>query len=57
MLFVQKTLKLGIGGAIAVGFGASLADAVYGLVAGAGFSTITHFLMEKIVIIKVLGHY
>lgn len=27
MLFVQKTLKLGVGGAIAVGLGAAVADA------------------------------
>lgn len=55
MLFVQKTLKLGVGGATAVGLGAALADATYGLVAGAGLSAITHFFMEKIIIIKILG--
>jgi putative LysE/RhtB family amino acid efflux pump len=55
MLFVQKTLKIGVKGAIAVGLGAALAKVVYGLVASAGFNTITHFLMGKIVIIKILG--
>jgi len=54
-LCIRKTLELGFMGAIAVGLGAALADGVYGLIAALGLTAISHFLLQKIVIIKVVG--
>lgn len=54
-LCIRKTLELGFMGAVAVGLGAALADGAYGLVAALGLTAISHFLLQKIVIIKVVG--
>ncbi len=55
MICIRKTLELGIQGAIAVGIGAALADSVYGFIAALGVTAISHFLLEKVAIIKVTG--
>jgi putative LysE/RhtB family amino acid efflux pump len=55
MLCIRKTLELGFKGAILVGLGAALADSCYGLIAALGLSGLSHFLLEKVVIIKIIG--
>lgn len=55
MLCIRKTLELGFIGAVLVGLGAALADSVYGLVAALGLSAISHFLLAKAVMIKIIG--
>lgn len=54
-LCIRKTLELGFVGAIAVGLGAAFADGIYGLVAALGLTGISHFLLQKIVLIKFIG--
>ena len=54
-LCIRKTLELGFVGAIAVGFGAALADAVYGVIAATGLTIISEFLLAKAVFIKLFG--
>lgn len=55
LLCIRKTMEMGLIGALMVGFGAAMADSVYGLIAGAGLTTLSHFLMEMEVIISLLG--
>lgn len=55
MLFVRKTLEIGVMGAVAVGLGVATADGVYGIIAALGVSAISQFLMEKEFFVKVLG--
>jgi putative LysE/RhtB family amino acid efflux pump len=55
MLCIRKTLELGIKGAILVGLGAALADSCYGLIAALGLSAISHFLVQKAIVIKIIG--
>lgn len=55
MICIRKTLELGMQGAVAVGIGAALADSVYGFIAALGVTAISHFLLEKVAIIKVMG--
>ena len=57
VLFVQKTLKIGIRGAVVVGAGISFANMVYGLIAGVGMNSIVHILTEKMIIIKTIGGF
>lgn len=55
MLCIRKTLELGLRGAIAVGMGAALADSAYGLVAATGLTVVSLFLLEKAVLIQMIG--
>ncbi len=55
VLCIRKTLELGLHGGLSVGVGAALGDAAYGMIAGAGITWISNFLLEKILIIKILG--
>jgi len=55
MLCIKKTLESGLKGALLVGFGAALADSVYGLIAGLGLSAISNALLEHTHIIKITG--
>jgi len=55
LLCIRKTLELGLKGAILVGLGAALADSCYGLIAALGLSAISHFLLQKAIIIKIIG--
>jgi putative LysE/RhtB family amino acid efflux pump len=57
MLCIKKTLELGLLGALMVGLGAAMADSCYGLVAALGLSAISHFLLTKAGIIKVIGGF
>lgn len=55
MLFIRKTLEIGFKSALSVGLGAALADGCYGFIAGVGLTTITHFLLEKALFLKMGG--
>ena len=55
LLCIKKTLEQGVRGSLAVGLGAALADSLYGIIAALGLSTISHFLLEKAVLIKIVG--
>ncbi|MBX9697032.1 MAG: LysE family translocator [Alphaproteobacteria bacterium] len=55
MLFIRKTLEVGISGAIAVGLGATFADGIYGAIAALGLSAISHFLLEQSLYLKLGG--
>lgn len=55
LLFIRKTLEIGLWGAIAVGLGAALADGVYGIVAATGLTAVSHFVLEKETYIKLIG--
>lgn len=55
MLCIRKTLELGFLGTIAVGLGAALADSIFGFIAALGVTAISHFLLEKVGVIKVIG--
>lgn len=55
MLCIRKTLELGFVGAVAVGLGAATADIIYGIIAATGLTAVSHFLLEKVVFIKILG--
>ena len=62
MICIKKTLELGfvgavaVGlGAVAVGLGAALADTIYLIIAAAGLTTISHFLVEQAVFFKIFG--
>jgi putative LysE/RhtB family amino acid efflux pump len=55
MLCIRKTIELGFLGTIAVGLGAALADSIFGFIAALGVTAISHFLLEKVAVIKVIG--
>ncbi len=55
VLCVRKTLELGFKAGLAVGFGAALADAVYGLVAALGLDVLTTVLLEHTRYIQLIG--
>jgi putative LysE/RhtB family amino acid efflux pump len=55
MLFIRKTLEVGVSGAIAVGLGATFADGIYGAIAALGLSAISHFLLEQSLYLKLGG--
>lgn len=55
MLCIRKTLELGVKGALLVGLGAALADGCYGVIAALGLSAISHFLLQKVLVIKIIG--
>jgi putative LysE/RhtB family amino acid efflux pump len=55
MLCIKNTVKLGATAGLAVGLGAALADALYGIIAGLGLDLITKSLLNHLVYIKVAG--
>lgn len=55
VLCIRKTLQLGITGTVSVGLGAAFGDSVYGLIAALGLSTVSHFLLDKVFLIKIIG--
>ena len=55
MMCIRRTLEFGFIGALAVGIGASSADAVYAIIATLGLSTISNFFVEKSHVIRLLG--
>lgn len=55
ILCIRKTMEMGFIGAIAVGLGASLADSIYALIAITSLTIISNFLMEKEILIKLIG--
>lgn len=55
MLFIRKTLEVGVSASIAVGLGATFADGIYGAIAALGLSAISHFLLEQSLYLKFGG--
>lgn len=55
ILCIRKTLELGFIGGLSVGIGAALADGAYGFIAGTGITIISEFLLEKSILIKIIG--
>lgn len=55
ILFVNKTIEYGVKGALAVGIGASLADAVCGCIAAFSLSSISEFIARESSLIKIFG--
>lgn len=55
IIFIKKTLAIGIRGAFAVGMGVTLGDTIYSLIAALSFSSIAGFFVEYDAIIKALG--
>ena len=55
MLCIKKTLKLGLRGALLVGLGAALADSMYGMIAALGLTAISHIMLDKASILKLVG--
>lgn len=55
ILFINKTIEFGIKGALAVGIGASLADAFCGFIAAYSLSQISDLIQRESAIIKILG--
>ena len=55
MLCIRKILELGFKGGLSVGLGAALADSLFALIAGAGFTAVSGFLLKQIIYIKVFG--
>lgn len=55
LLCIRRTITDGQAVGLAIGLGAALADAVYGLVAGFGLSIVSDFLLEHQLIFRVCG--
>lgn len=55
MLCIRKILELGFKGGLSVGLGAALADSFFALIAGAGFTAVSGFLLKHIIYIKIFG--
>lgn len=55
MLCIKKTLEFGIKGALIVGFGAALADSIYGIIATFSINTISQIMLNKSNILKLIG--
>ena len=55
ILFIRKTLSMGIKGAIAVGSGVALGDIIYSVIAALSIAEISNFLSEHESIIKTLS--
>jgi putative LysE/RhtB family amino acid efflux pump len=55
LLCVRKTLEYGLTGALAVGLGTALADALYASIAAFGLAAISEYLLAHIVYCKILG--
>lgn len=57
ILFINKTIEYGVKGALAVGIGASLADAFCGCIAACSLSHISEFIARESAAIKILGGF
>lgn len=57
LLCIKETLHYGVKGGLLVGVGAALADCVYAVVAAAGLSAVTNFLVNSASHIKVIGGF
>jgi putative LysE/RhtB family amino acid efflux pump len=55
LLCIRKTLEQGLIGALYVGAGATLANALFGFIAGTGFSALSGFLLKEGVYLKLFG--
>jgi putative LysE/RhtB family amino acid efflux pump len=55
MLCIRKTLERGMAGALAVAFGATLGDILYGFIAAFSSGAIAHFSSHKIHLVQLLG--
>lgn len=55
MLCIRKTLHFGLQGALAVGLGASFAKMIYGIITGAGLTSISETLVHNMAAVKLLG--
>ena len=55
MLFIQNSLKYGIGGSIVVAFGAASADSFYGMIATIGLYSVMHFLVSEAKYIRIIS--
>lgn len=55
LLCIQETLEQGFKGAVYVGIGATLANALFGFIAGSGFTAISGFMLRSGVYLKLFG--
>lgn len=55
LLCIQETLEQGFKGAIYVGTGATLANALFGFIAGSGLTAISGFMLRAGVYLKLFG--
>jgi putative LysE/RhtB family amino acid efflux pump len=55
LLCIRKTLEQGLMGALYVGVGATVANALFGFIAGSGFSALSGFLLKEGVYLKLFG--
>ena len=55
LLCIQETLEQGFKGALYVGIGATLANALFGFIAGSGFTAISGFMLKSGVYLKLVG--
>jgi putative LysE/RhtB family amino acid efflux pump len=55
LLFLRKTLDVGVRGALAIGTATSLGNLAYGIVASLGLTAISDFLIKNTVMIKFIG--
>lgn len=55
LLCIRKTMHYGIRGALAVGFGASIAKMFYGILTGLGLTSISVVLLSHLWLVKLFG--
>jgi threonine/homoserine/homoserine lactone efflux protein len=55
ILCIQETLEQGLKGAIYVGIGATVANALFGFIAASGLTAITGFMLKSGVYLKLFG--
>lgn len=55
MLYIQKTLTLGVRGALAVALGAAAVDVVYVIIAFIGLDAVSHFFSDHAFAFKLVG--
>lgn len=57
VLTINRTLTQGRIQGFATGMGATLADTVYGVIAGFGLTIVSSFLMEQEFLLKLIGGF
>jgi putative LysE/RhtB family amino acid efflux pump len=55
LICIQKTLVFGLRGSLAVGIGATLANGIYGFIAATGITTLSQFLIDKMIYLEIIG--
>ncbi|MBP9693429.1 MAG: LysE family transporter [Alphaproteobacteria bacterium] len=55
MLCIRKTLEIGLKGALLVGLGAAIADAMYGMIAALGLTAISNIMLNMAGPLKLIG--